>query len=156
MPEAGIGISVITNGRRTNPFNEAVRFRLFELAFNLQQEYDQQANFAWESTKRAVGEMLGNLAEGVDPEAVQPYEGRYANDALGEITLDLQDGRLVVDAGAFSSELLPRLDGQGITTYVSLHQPITGQPFRLTEDEAGNPVVILGEGVTEYTFEKAD
>lgn len=46
LPEAQLGVVVLANGQGTTLFNEAVRHRLFELAFDLPKEYDTSADFA--------------------------------------------------------------------------------------------------------------
>ena len=44
--------------------------------------------------------MAASLVD-IDQAAVAPYLGRYTNDALGEITIELEDGKLIMDVGEF-------------------------------------------------------
>jgi hypothetical protein len=88
----------------------------------------------------------------VDQETVAPFIGTYANDALGEITISLAEERLVLDAGEFSSQLLPSSQEDQPDTYVLTDPPLLGLPVELVQTEDGTPNVVLGRGALEYTF----
>ncbi len=83
LPEADIGISVITNAWGTNAFNEAVRTRLLELVFEQEFEADEGAAFAFETLRSQMAEMAAKVADTVDPDVVTPFLGDYENEALG-------------------------------------------------------------------------
>jgi CubicO group peptidase (beta-lactamase class C family) len=156
LPEAGVGISVLTNGRGTNLFNTAVRMRLLEMVYDQEAEYDVQVDFVDQYQRNTLAEMAANLGE-VDEAAVEPYLGSYINAALGEIVLEVEDGRLFIDAGEFRSELRPNLgeearEGQ----YMMYDMPLATLGLRFQQDDAGDPIIVLGSGVTEYTFEMVD
>ena len=106
MPEADLGVVVLTNGVRARPaqLTYAVASGLLELLF------DQPATFDAMLTSRLAGlaagrdELLAQLGQ-VDPAAVTPYLGRYANPDLGDLTLALRDGKLFFQAAAMRSEV---------------------------------------------------
>jgi CubicO group peptidase (beta-lactamase class C family) len=156
LPEANLGISVLSNARASS-LNTAVRYRLLELLFQQAIEYDQQATFEFNSFKAEYDRITATLTA-VDPEVVAPYLGRYASAALGEVVLELQNGALIMDAGEFRTELRPQVDEAGaITAYIAYDAPaMTGIPAQLTTDEAGNPAVVFGVGTFIYTFERLD
>jgi CubicO group peptidase (beta-lactamase class C family) len=156
LPEANLGISVLTNARASS-LNTAVRYRLLELLFQQEPEYDQQASFEFNSFKAEYDRITATLTA-VDPKAVAPYLGRYTSSALGEIVLELQNGALIMDAGEFRTELRPQVDEAGaITAYIAYDAPaMTGIPAHLVCDELGNPVVVFGVGTFIYTFERLD
>jgi CubicO group peptidase (beta-lactamase class C family) len=152
LPEAGIGISVLTNGRVTNAFNEAVRFRLLELLFDQPAEVDAQATFAFETLRQQLADAMAELTE-VDPAQVEPYLGRYTNPALGEIELAMQDGALLLDAGSFVAELRAVVDDNGQPLhYQFVGPPLAGLPLSFGESETGERQLRLGLGAVEYTF----
>ncbi len=154
LPEADIGISVITNAWGTNAFNEAVRTRLLEMLFVQEFEADEAAAFQFETLREQIEKMAETLADEVDPEVVAPFEGSYTNEALGEMNLVLEDGRLLMDAGEFIAEIRPVLDDAGtVENYILYDSPLAGTNLDLAQNEAGNPIVILGQGVVEYIFE---
>jgi hypothetical protein len=135
--------------------NQAIRFRLLELVYQQEPEYDEQVQFAVDRTQETVAEVVEQLKDSVEPDAVAPYLGLFSNKALGEITVELEDGTLILDAGEFQVELRPQVDEVGeVTAYraVTTGVPLLG--FEFTEDDDGNPTIVYGRGVAEYTFEK--
>lgn len=144
---------VLTNAQASNAFNGAITRRLFELVFEQAPETAQMVTFALAQTERAVAELQERILENVDPEVVTPYLGRYTNEALGELSLTLEEGRLIADAGEFRTELRPTVDTQGDADgYVSFDAPFAGLPLELEGDEAGNPIIRFGEGAVTYTL----
>jgi hypothetical protein len=81
----------------------------------------------------------------VDPAAVAPYLGRYANPALGDVDLVLRDGMLVFDAGEIRSELRPLADANGqIGGYVLVDPPLNGVVSAVTfrQDADHRPEIV--------------
>ena len=152
LPEANLGIVVMANGRITNAFNQAVRFRLLELAFDQPQEYDATASFMNEQITKSLAGAVEKTKE-VMVEAVANFLGRYTNPALGEVELKFVEGKLLLDAGEFTSEVRTAVDESGAETgYVLVGTPLMGIPIEFTLDEARNSILVLGEGVIRYEF----
>ncbi len=58
-----------------------------------------------------------------------------------------------MDAGEFVAEVRPMMDDAGsVEGYMLYDSPLGGTSLNLVEDEAGNPTVVLGQGVVEYAF----
>ncbi|MBX2997903.1 MAG: serine hydrolase [Caldilineaceae bacterium] len=152
LPDAGIGVSVLTNGRVTNLFNEAVRTRLWEMLYDQEPLIDTQIDFALESMRSSYESIARDLGE-VDAAEVEPFLGRYTNPALGEITLSLAEDRLLFDAGEFAATLRP-YEGEDAreSQYLMVDMALAGLGIRLVTDAAGDPIVVLGAGAIEYTF----
>lgn len=176
LPNAGVGITVISNGRVTDAFNEAVRYRLFELIFDQPMEFDAQADFI----NQSIRELLVAGAQDalpIDETAVAPFLGTYSNPELGELVLEVEDGALYADVGEFRMEVRaqPADDGtdeatdttesedtedvetdsvphSGPTSYVIFDAPLTGLPVQFEHDDNGQPQIRLGQGVDEYLF----
>jgi CubicO group peptidase (beta-lactamase class C family) len=153
LPEADLGIVVMTNGRRTNAFTQAVRYRLLELAFDQPHEFDAQATHMETQT---VEFALAPVAEAVavDVAQVTPYLGSYSNEALGDVVLRLEGDRLILDSGEMVMEVRAHMDETGATRgYViySFVGPVLGLPLQLTQSEDGN-LLILGQDVAQYEF----
>jgi CubicO group peptidase (beta-lactamase class C family) len=112
LPDADLGIVILSNAFSMKPFplafEYAVQMRLFELLFDQPADFD--AAIAALAASAPAPVALGQ----VDPAAVDPHLGAYANADLGDITLTLRDGRLLLDAGEVSSELLPRADDPAV------------------------------------------
>ncbi len=158
LPEAGIGIVVLSNTRLANAFSGAVRQRFYELAFGLESgEAESGARFGLEQIKTQQEQISEKLLESVDSEEIQPWLGRFANNALGEIEISYVDDRLAVDAGEFKSELRPLLDRHGdLESYMSYTPPMAGLPLKFERDDNDRPVIRFGEGMSRYIFEPVD
>lgn len=159
LPDAGVGVVVLTNAQVSNSFNILVRTRLFDLIFD---DVDEEADAtALAFVVQTLDEQLGlpeTLQDQVDVAAVEGYTGTYSNAALGQIVIEVDGDQLFLDAGEFRTELLPVTeedDPSVLDYYITLDPPVTGLPVRFTDADDGTPNVVLGEGVTEYTFTPA-
>jgi CubicO group peptidase (beta-lactamase class C family) len=125
LPEADLGVVILTTGGAGGgPFAFAVQFTLFELLFDQPPEFEALIDQAVTAQAAQRAELQARLRP-VDPAAVAPYLGRYANPALGEVDLVLRDGLLVFDAGEIRSELRPLADENGqIGGYVFVDPPL--------------------------------
>src|SRR5215217_7416167 len=145
LPEADLGIVILTNtgGLPAGTFNLAVQFRLLEVLFDQPAEFDAMLGPFLAAQMAQVAELQAHLGT-VDPAAVSPYLGRYANSTLGEVEVALRDGRLVFDAGEIRSEMRPRVDEAGqVASYVFTESPLAGPTpitFRLGDD--GQPEIV--------------
>lgn len=155
LPDAGLGIVVLTNAQGSNFFNEGVRTRLFELVFAQEAEADAQIEFVYEQLRQTNQEVLDRLVETVDVATVEPFTVRYNNEALGEVSLTLEDGALWLDVDEFRTGLLPLLaeEDESVEGYLFLDPPLKGMLIKLERDEDDQPILTLGEGVVQYTFE---
>jgi len=140
MPDANLGIVILTNSLSLTPvplaFEFAVEVRLFELLFDQPAEFDAQLT----AQAQALAASRPRPALGtVEPAAIAPYLGRYDNAALGNVSLSLRGDRLVLDLGELSSELRPLADGGAKTAYL-LHDP----PLSLFSEVYGVTVTFSG------------
>ncbi|MCH8801385.1 MAG: beta-lactamase family protein [Chloroflexi bacterium] len=154
LPDQDLGISILSNARGSNGFNQAIRFRLFELAFGLESEFQEQAEFGLMAARDTIAELAADLVD-IGNELVAPYLGRYSNDVLGEITIELEDGKLIMDVGEFRSRVGSKAgeDG-GDASYILSDSVLLGLPIKFDESDSSNLIVVLGVGVVEYTFQK--
>ena len=152
FPSADLGIIVLTNAQGTNQFSASVRMRLVEMLYGLESEVEPGIDFIVQQFEQQVQELAQQIGT-LDPAAAEPYVGDYSSPALGALTLILEDGRLYADVGEFRSELLVKLDDAGEPDgYITGDAPLAGLPVHLEMNDAGQPTVVLGAGVTEYTF----
>ena len=154
LPDQDLGISILSNTRGSNGFNQAIRFRLLELVFGLESEFEEQAVFGLMAAREAIAELAGDLVN-INDELLAPYLGRYSNDVLGEIAIQLEDCELVMDVGEFRSRVSSKAgkDG-GDASYILSDSVLLGLLLQFVESDTGNPIVVLGVGVIEYEFQK--
>ena len=156
LPDENMGIVILTNGRITNPFSEAIRARFLDLIFD---DVDEAADAeAMAFTLEQFGDLFAppeTLLDSVDEAVVQPFVGDYTNDALGDVYIELVDGKLYFDTGEVRTQLLPVADDDNpdeIARYLMMDPPVFGATLRFQVDDAGEITPVLGEGVDEYTY----
>jgi hypothetical protein len=162
LPEADLGVVTLTNASGTaGPFMYAVQFRLLELLFDQPATFDTLLAASLTSAAEGRADLLTHLGE-IDPAAVTPFLGRYANPELGEVALLLQEDALIWEAGAIRSQLLPRVDDGTVTGYLTVTPPWASNPpeAMLTFEDTGDQPRLLmtvrgdpGEEDVIYTFE---
>lgn len=153
LPDADLGVIVLTNARAGNLFNGNVSARLLELVFEQEPQVEQEMDFYLEQMARQVNDLQEKIGDSVDEAAVQPFLGAYTNPVLGDADLSLQDGKLLLDVGEFVAELLPYTNPDvQFEGYIQVNAPGQGLTFRLAEDESGRPQLIFVAGAEEYTF----
>lgn len=153
IPDAGLGISVLTNAQASNLFNTAVRTRLLELVYDQEPKIADEIQALITQSETQYAQLMVNISEEIDPEAVQPFLGTYTNEVLGEVTLSLNDeGEFIADTGEFSTSLwLSTGDNAEPNTYVTASAPLVGTPIVFRETD-GTPELIIGEGILSYVF----
>jgi CubicO group peptidase (beta-lactamase class C family) len=154
-PEAELGIVVLTNAQGAELATQGVQFRLAELLFDQPAEIEGLVAQGREAFAQRVEAFDSRLGDHVDPALVDPFLGRYKNPVLGEISLELHDGALILDSGEVRSELRPELDEHGsLVGYVIIDPPMAPLPVMLREGEDGTPSVVVPNpaGGNEYVF----
>ncbi len=151
LPAAKLGIAVISNAQGS-VFNQAVRFRLFELVYGQPKEFDPQYQYVLTTMGQMIKEQTTGLQKTLDAAALKPYLGTFSNDALGTITLKLQDDKLTLTTESFSAELRRNVDKAGKTMYVMFDGPLAGLAFDFKQDDAGKPLIVLSSATDVYQF----
>ncbi len=88
IPEANLGLVVLTNRLISTGFSYGVRYHLVDMLYGL--EFEKEALFAanWEKFLEAIAKLRAKLTPTVDPATVAPYLGQYT----GNWRVELRDG----------------------------------------------------------------
>jgi CubicO group peptidase (beta-lactamase class C family) len=152
LPNAGLGVIVLTNGRASNLFTSSVVGRLLELAFAQEPQVEQQLDFTLQQMDNQATALAAKIGS-VDATAVRPFLGAYSSPVLGDAELSLQNGRLLLDVGEFVAELRPYHDpDRQFTGYIQVSAPAQGLTYRLLEAANGEPQVVFVLNAEEYIF----
>jgi CubicO group peptidase (beta-lactamase class C family) len=139
LPEAGIGIVVLTNAGTMSVFGGGVAGRLYELAFDQPFEIDAKVTNYYGAIRDGYKQAFGLVKSQADGDKAREFLGSYRNDALGEVDIQLSDGHLVLDAGSFAT----RLGSIGNNQYLLLDPPMPAGAIAFEHDKKGRP---------EFTF----
>ncbi len=156
LPYVGLGIVVLANGQGANLLTEGLRYRLLELVYDQPAEYEKTIQYVEEQAAKGQEQLRAQRADAIDQAAVQPFLGQYVNQALGEVTLRLDGGKLVLDAGEFQTALLQMKErAPGGIGFLAADPPIAGLQVMLRRSVAGQPEVVIRSpsGFEEYIFE---
>jgi len=157
LPGRDLGVIVLTNGRATNLFNEGVAGRLLELLYEQPAETQRNLDFYLEQLDKQVQELAAQISDELDENAIEPHLGRFTNAALGVIVLTLDEGKLLLDAGEFVTELRPKFNSKGeLQGYIQLDPPLQGLVYKFNEADDNAPIIVLGEGAIEYVFVRGE
>lgn len=152
LPAAQVGIIVLSNAENTNPFSSAVSERLFELLFQQQPEVEKRLDF-YHQQLASEAQTVSAQVVALDQAAVAPYLGDYHSDVLGEMKITLNEGVLRADVGEFSGVLLPKNDANGkFEGYLFSEPPMNGLVLHFDKDAQGQPLIVIGEGASQYSF----
>jgi hypothetical protein len=124
LPDADLGLVILTNGTGVaGRFTNAVQMRLLELLFDQPAVTDARLTSFLTAVEQQRGELLAQLGQ-VDPAVVTPFLGHYANADLGDLTLTLRAGTLLLTVGAFQSALRPQRNADApATAYLPVDAP---------------------------------
>ncbi len=157
LPTADLGIIVLANAQGVNAFTGGVASRLLELVYDLPTDTEAFTAFQIEQIDQVLTEQRDQVVDRVPLADSLRYFGAYTNPALGEVSLRIEEGQLMLDAGEWSMQVRPLLDRQGEPDgYITYGAPLTGLPLRFEEGEDGDTVMVLGDGIVSYTFERVE
>ena len=155
LPTADVGVVVMTNAQYSNAFGEAVRSRVFELALGLPATHDDAFRKSVDGMRQSMEGLHRSLLPTYDAERAGPFEGAYANPALGNLVVEARDGGLRIAFGQFDTEVRQQTGDTDLTFFI-YDPPLAtiGIPFQFRENTAGEPVVVFAAPEEAYTFKR--
>jgi CubicO group peptidase (beta-lactamase class C family) len=146
IPEANVGLVVLTNRMLSTGFSYSLRYHWLELLYATETDVDDAFRAQWVEFRDTRAELLTHYEEAVDPAAVAPYLGPYS----GRWRVELRAGNtLWAVRGPYEWRLLPKkaasgdyiiANGFGITTELRLFEDAEGvrrMEFTLFSGEKG-------------------
>ena len=102
IPEAELGLVVLSNRILSTMFSAGLQYRLAELAYDLPPEAEATYDQMWSGFQKAIVEIRAELNPTVNPAEVAPYLGPYS----GEWVIELRDNQLFATRGPYEWHLL--------------------------------------------------
>jgi CubicO group peptidase (beta-lactamase class C family) len=147
LPDADLGIVVLTNARTGSLLTSSVRARLFELVYDQEPEIENLLRFAYTQDNDIGGEFVD-----VDEAASTRFVGNFTNEALGDISVIHEGDKFYLNTGDWVSEIRGFKSNDGEIQYVLFDAPLNGVGITGGFDADDKPYVTIGGGVVEYTF----
>jgi CubicO group peptidase (beta-lactamase class C family) len=149
LPEADLGLVILTNGINAEYFKLGVQFRLFELLFDQPETIGPAIDVAMAAEDEQIA-ALHPFFESVDPGAVAAYLGQYTHPILGDVTIAQgREGTVLFDAGEFQADLRAFRDPQsGAVSYLTSDLPLAGVTTVTFTQEGGEPVMTFTDPTT--------
>jgi CubicO group peptidase (beta-lactamase class C family) len=107
IPEAELGMVVLSNRILGTMYSAGLQYRLVELAYDLSPKAEAVYNDIWANFVNAIVDIRANLSPTVDPAAVDPLLGLYADGWA----IELRGDRLYATRGSYEWHLLPAPEG---------------------------------------------
>jgi hypothetical protein len=162
LPERDLGVVVLTN-QRVSFLNGAVRSRLAEMLFEQPYTADEEFRFSFNLARDQYLELQDKIERTAEPEVAALAVGFFTSDALGDVTISLNnEGVLIFDGGEFQSELWlytaddEKAEEEEAAVFLLYDPPLSGLIIRFEPDDEGVYQLTLGGGVNEYTFERVE
>jgi hypothetical protein len=144
IPDANIGLVVLTNRMISTGFSYSIRYHLLNMLYGLEFEQEAQYEANWDTFNEALVELRAELNPLVDPNEVAPYLGDYEGSWRVELR---SDGTLWAVRGPYEWHLMKAAgegefvinNGFGLATPLQFIQDDSGviMTFTLTSGELG-------------------
>jgi CubicO group peptidase (beta-lactamase class C family) len=155
IPEAGVGVVLLTNANSGSPLVEKMLpRRLLEILYDGKPE--AAGDVAAEAHSRALdtAEQRTHLTIPADPAAVARLAKHYDNAQLGHIDVRRDHG-LIFDFGSFSTSMVTRRNPDGTTSFV-MADPVQGGWSLTAKPGTPHDALIVRDAQHEYVYTPAN
>ena len=149
LPEAGLGVVMLTNLRGANQSHDLIFQRLMELVYEQPDEASEQLEFLIEQAE-AQEAQLAEQIQPLDANTFDAVVGVYANDTLGELELLTDDGGqplIRIDELMMDLYLLDAPTARE-GSYIITTPPLSGLSFFFNEDGQ----LVIEAAATDFIF----
>lgn len=151
LPEHGVGAVVLTNGAPGWAIHRAFQRKLLEVLFDGEPHADADVAAAGRSFYERIAAERARLDLPADDDVVAGLASVYDNDALGEVTVRRERGKVVFDFGEWKSEVTSSKNPDGTVSMVIIPPTIERTDF-VVGSEAGKRTLTLRDYQHEYVF----
>ena len=150
LPEHNVGAVVLTNGDPGWTLRGLFDRKLLEVLFDGRSEADRDLEAQGRSYFEHLAAERKLMTVPADPDAAGKLAARYANDALGEITVRRGGASTIFDFGEWKSEMASRRNPDGTTSFLTIAAGIIG--FEFVVGQGPEPTLIVRDAQHEYVF----
>jgi CubicO group peptidase (beta-lactamase class C family) len=154
LPEAGVGLVVLTNSENGYTLANQMERRLLEILYEGKPESAENVASAASRSAAELAKFRSELTLPVTAPEATALVGDYANPALGPLVVRYDGGKLTMQATSIWSEAALKKNKDGTTSLVSISPGIGGLDLLMTQRE-GRRALVLNDGQHEYAFVEA-
>jgi CubicO group peptidase (beta-lactamase class C family) len=150
LPDHGVGAVILTNGDPGWTLRSAFRRKLLEVLFDGRPEADADVAAQAKSFYEQLAAERKLVTIPADPTEAAGLADHYANDALGEITVQRAGGATRFDFGEWTSEVATRKNPDGTVSFITIAPGIVGFEFVVRPEPP--PALVVRDAQHEYVF----
>ena len=151
LPEHNVGAVILTNGDPGWVIRSMFRRKLLEVLFDGKPEADADIATAAKNWYEELATERKLLVVPANPEEAGKLATKYANEALGELTVTRAGGTTVFDFGEWKSEVASKKHPDGSLSFVTISPGIGGIEL-VASTKDGKRTLVLRDPQHEYVF----
>jgi CubicO group peptidase (beta-lactamase class C family) len=150
LPEHGVGAVVLTNADTGGILRDIFPRKLLEVLFDGKPEADDDLTARAKATFQRLAAERKLVTAPADAAEAAKLARRYANEALGEISVSQAHGATTFDFGEWRSEVASRKNPDGSVSFITTTPGIMGWEFVV--GTGAKRTLILRDAQHEYVF----
>lgn len=151
VPNAGVGVVVLTNSDDGYALTNAVKRRLLEILYDGKPEAAEDVASTAKRSDEALAKSRSEVTLPVAPAVADGVIGSYANGDLGPLTIVREGGKLMMRATSIWSEVGTKANKDGTTSIVTIDPGFGGADLLITKRD-GKRALVLNDAQHEYVF----
>jgi hypothetical protein len=150
LPEAGVGLVVLTSSDRGPVIRDAVQRKLLEVLFDGKSEAEDSVKAARTDIDASIEIMKKQLVVPAATAVAGKLAAHYTSAVLGGITVSRSGMATVFDFGEWKSEVASKTNPDGSISFVTIAPGIAG--LELVVGTGDEKTLVLRDAQHEYTF----
>jgi hypothetical protein len=153
LPEHGVAAVILTNTGGPNPLTHVFQRKLFEALFDGRDEAREDLASALKTQEKNFLKEMGKIE--VEPERkwIDKIAGTYEHALFGRVTLRVDGGRGLFDAGEWQSPIGRKTEPDGTIKVALTAPPWLRYPEFIVKEADGEITLLLEEGQRKVLFE---
>ena len=153
LPDHGVGAVILTNSEMGSYLLRPFQRRLLEVLFDGVAEAEEDVVSAAGRVRARIAKERERLVVPADPSVTGRLAPRYANAALGEVTVKRQGAATFLDFGEWASTAASRKNDDGTVSVITIDPGADG--FELVLGERGSKrTLTMRDAQHEYVFDE--
>lgn len=156
LPDAGVGVVLLMNSQSGREIEAATHRRLIEILYGARPQAEAAVRIGGAALRADVKEDASSITMPANPRPVDRLAKRYANPALGTLTITRDAASTMFHLPSASSRVGTQVNADGSTSFVMI-DPATFNWRLLARPTGGShDALVIRDAQREYVFTPAD